>query len=109
MYLGVVAHVHHEPVKAVRAHCRVERIERRSAGLLRAGAQQKLTHEQQVFLEAADVWISSRLFSWTASVTRCDQPSRRLDARGHETELESQRLVGVALAILFPDDWQELA
>ena len=38
MYVGMIPYIHHEAVKAVRAHCRVQWIKGCTTGLLGTGA-----------------------------------------------------------------------
>ena len=108
VHVGVIAHVHHEAVKAVRAHAREQRIERRAARLLRARRERGTRARAADPLERRGVAIRRRLLRRPAGVARRDEPPRRLDARRHEAELEPQRLVGIALAVRLPHGRQQL-
>ena len=109
MDVGVISNVHHETVESVRTHRRQQRIDRGATCLLRSGADQGFANQLQVILEGCDVRVRSRLLLWPTGIARCHQPASRIDARRHEGELESKRLVGVALSIRCPDRRQPLA
>src|SRR5205085_10880870 len=107
--VGMVTHIHHQAMKSVSAHSGEQRIEGGATGLLRAGAEQCIANEQQVRLEGGGVRICGGLATRTSRIARCDETTCRLEPLLHETELESEQLLGVAPAILLPDGRQQLA
>src|SRR5690349_17109013 len=99
----MLADIHEIPMKAVRADADDQRIERGSTRLGGARRHQRFADEQQVRLECRDIRIGSRLVLRATGIPRRYEPTTRLDASGHEAQLETERLIGVSRAIRFPD------
>jgi len=99
VHLGVIAHVHEVAVEAVRPHGSDQRIYVRLARGCNPSLHQAVADELEVALELGDVRIRGGFVRHAPRVASGGEASRGLDTRGHEGELETQGLVGVAVLV----------
>ena len=101
MHVGMIAHVHHEAVKAVRAHARDQRIDRRCGRRRTAPAASRLSRtSEQVALERARVRVRGRL-ARRPHPHRATQRRRRVAAMRAAMKLSLSRTGSSALRLRF--------